>query len=127
MHNDEPYRILIATGKNYALPVMLSPEDYEWAVSCGNWFVTHGARLEQRCGPVKSGYAVRSGPNGLIWLHKEVLKRAFVLPPSPLHRIGDHRNGNRLDDRRSNLRWATPQMNARNIFGFIERQMELKI
>lgn len=122
-----PFKILICRGQNYALECKLSPQDYDWAVEQGNWFVTHGARIEDRSGPVKSGYAVRSGPDGLIWLHKEVLIRDFRLPPSARHTIGDHWNGNRLDDRRGNLRWATHQMNARNIFGFASRQMELSL
>ena len=62
-----------------------------------------------------------------MWLHKEVLKRTGVLPPTPLHRIGDHKNGNRLDNRRDNLRWATPQMNAMNTHGFITKQMEFDL
>lgn len=34
-------------------------------------------------------------------------------------------NGNPLDCRRGNLRWATSQMNARNINGIAARQLEL--
>ncbi len=109
--------ILLCQGKDYCIPVRLSEEDYEWAASQGNWFVTHGATD-------KPGYAVRSVKGRLIFLHKEVLRRAFVLPPSPLHTIGDHMNGDRFDNQRNNLRWATAGMNARNRFGFVTQQME---
>ena len=123
--------ILICRGKTYELEAIVSPEDYEWAIEQGNWFVTHGARLEKRIGPMKTGYACRSIPSdpkrGLMWLHKEVLLRSVGEPPTPLHTIGDHRNGNRLDCRRGNLRWATPKMNANNLFGFASRQLELDI
>lgn len=122
--------ILIASGKDYTLPVILDDIDLEWALARGNWFVTGGKWLDPadatfaRAG---SGYAVRSEGGGLIWLHKEVLRRAFRLPPSPLHHIGDHLNGNRLDNRRSNLRWATHSMNARNRFGieFLQHSLPL--
>lgn len=117
------FRRLICRGKNYELVALVSPEDYAWAKRRGNWFVTHGGRRD----PTKQGYAVRSEGGRLVWLHKEVLRRAGQVPPSPAHTIGDHKNGVRLDCRRGNLRWATPQMNARNIFGFVARQMELPL
>lgn len=117
---------LICRGKNYELTCLIDYEDAEWAIAMGNWFVTHGARHAEG-GVVKSGYAVRSAGKRLLWLHKEVLIRAGVPQPSPLHRIGDHKNGVRLDCRRSNLRWATPKMNANNIHGFVTKQMELEL
>lgn len=113
--------VLTCYGKQYAYDVLLSPEDHAWAANRGNWFVTHGARSKGK------RYAVRSEGGRLIFLHKVVLARAFQLPPSPFHTIGDHRNGDSLDNRRSNLRWATPQMNARNLFGFITQQLEFQV
>lgn len=110
---------ILCRGKSYEMEILVSPEDYEWVVSRGNWFVTHATRQNGK------NYAVRSEKGVLVFLHKAILVRSFKLPPSPLHIIGDHRNGNSLDNRRNNLRWATPKMNANNIFGFVERQMEL--
>lgn len=52
-----------------------------------------------------------------LYLHIEIMKRTGVPQPSPAHRIVDHRNGNSLNCRKLNLRWATPTMNARNVFG----------
>lgn len=112
---------LVCRGKGYEIPVLVSPEDYEWAMSRGNWFITHGKD------PTAKRYAVRSEGGALIFLHKAVLIRSFKLPPTPAHTIGDHWNGNSFDNTRGNLRWATHQMNAKNIFGFSHKQMELEI
>lgn len=114
---------LVCRGREYELTCWVSPEDLEWAMAQGNWFVTHGKNPGKRI----SGYAVRSVGRTLLWLHKEVLHRAGVVPPSPRHIIGDHRNGTRLDNRRGNLRWATHQQNAVNIGGFLVKQMELEL
>ena len=44
-----------------------------------------------------------------IYMHREILGT----PPSPKHEA-DHRNGNTLDNRKENLRWATRVENMRN-------------
>jgi hypothetical protein len=62
------------------------------------------------------GYAVRNvyedgkwkQPSRKIPLHYDVMGE----PPDG--KVMDHRNGNTLDNRRKNLRWATPQQNAQN-------------
>jgi hypothetical protein len=113
---------LMCIGKTYEIEVLLSPEDYDWAVRQGNWFITS----DKTTGDHK-GYACRHLGSGFMWLHKEVLKRDFQLPPTPRHTIGDHGNGNRRDNRRRNLRWATHQMNARNTHGFIHQQIEFDL
>lgn len=113
--------VFVCRGKDYEIEILVSPEDYDWVASRGNWFVTHGKHADQK------NYAVRSEGGLLIFLHKVVLVRSFKLPPSPRHTIGDHINGNSLDNRRDNLRWATPKMNAQNIFGFAHRQLEMTL
>lgn len=112
---------LVCRGKTYEIPTLVDALDYEWAASRGNWFVTHGARADGK------QYVVRSEGGVLLFLHKLVLARCVPAPPSAQHTIGDHRNGNSLDNRRDNLRWATPEMNARNRFGFADMQMELPL
>ena len=54
------------------------------------------------------GYAVRNTKNGVVHMHREVLgqpEEGYVV---------DHIDGDRLDNRKSNLRFATYQQNAVN-------------
>lgn len=53
---------------------------------------------------------------GTEWLHRTVTERAYGPPPSLLH-VSDHLDGNSLNCKRSNLRWATLSQNAKNKYG----------
>jgi hypothetical protein len=59
-------------------------------------------------------YAYRSttvaGCDASIFLHKEILRRKEA-QPDPRYKIADHVNGDSLDCRKANLRWATPSQN----------------
>ena len=69
-------------------------------------------------------------PNGVrkntsLYLHVEIMKRSGFLPLTEAHEIVDHLDGDTLNNRRVNLRWATRQQNNRNRFGVAARQREL--
>lgn len=99
---------------------VLDAEDYLWAA---RW---RWRPLESKT-PGKF-YATRptrvNGRALTVFLHKEVLLRCKE-QPSDKHYIGDHLDGNSLNNRRCNLRWATPSMNGKNKYGIAARQIDL--
>ena len=76
---------------------IVDDEDYEW-LSQWSWHCNHG-------------YAVRikqvNGKRTLIRMHRSILKAGIGM-------IVDHKNGNKLDNRRKNLRFCTHAENMRN-------------
>jgi hypothetical protein len=75
----------------------------------------------------EEGRRIRIREQTTIFLHREITWRAKG-PPPPDKPLSDHRNGDELDCRRQNLRWADHGMNARNInqnSASIRRRLEL--
>lgn len=113
----------ISLSDRWCLQALVSPGDVEWA---RQWLWCHtygsGSRLlgsnAQKC--YNKIYARRctriGGVAKTIFLHREITERAYGPPPSPLH-VSDHLDGDSLNCRRDNLRWATLSQNAHNRFG----------
>lgn len=83
---------------------IIDDEDYDRVIAMGKWYFHH------------SGYAARSehykkpcGKDAVI--HIRMHRVLFDIPKNMLI---DHINGNRLDNRKCNLRICTPSGNARN-------------
>lgn len=85
--------------------------DYQWAVQF-LWNVKKGRNTVY----LKRNVETARTP---VYLHVEIMKRTSVTAPSGQHDRVDHRNGDGRDCRRSNLRWATRSLNARNVRGCI--------
>lgn len=97
--------------------VLVDEIDYQWALQW-RWHVNkpHATRNGKKCYPCRSqGRGGNYHPK--LYLHVEIMKRTGILPLAPVFKIVDHRNGNELDCRRVNLRWATPRMNRMNLHG----------
>lgn len=89
--------------------------DYQWALKwkwSEKWSRGHTKVYLRRVFSEGSGIARRQTT---VWLHREICWRRWGPPPDEFHTMADHRNGDELDCRRKNLKWATPSMNARNI------------
>lgn len=95
----------------------LDEEDYLWAV---RW---RWCWKKSRCGSMYLRRAVGENANGLrlrtytLYLHVEIAKRAGLPRPTQHHKIVDHRDGNSMNNTRTNLRWVTVTMNAFNTYG----------
>lgn len=92
---------------------LVDPEDYTWFARW-RWSpkVSKGGKKVYLFRPQSD--RSRASRVVSLYLHVEIMKRTGIQPPSSLHTMTDHRNGNGLDCRRRNLRWATPRMNCLN-------------
>jgi hypothetical protein len=114
---------------------ILDHEDYEWARrflwchSYGSGSYDEETRTIDRPDVIYARRSVaipgRRTPSGRqaygnLWLHRAILTQAQGPAPYP-DMVGDHINGDTLDNRRTNLRWATRVQNSRNVKGSAER------
>src|SRR5687768_3682650 len=124
---DHEYRIY--GNDNASIWAVVDEIDYHWLL---HWLwspkVSRGGRkiylrrsLHEGSGALylcpETGRIRRNRTQRTLFLHTAVMLRTGIEPPSKEHRFVDHRDGDSMNCRRSNLRWATPSMNARNIRG----------
>lgn len=111
-------------GKAAEVFCLLDDEDHAWAQKW-RWGITWDRDKKKMYATRNTRLHGRKGKQTKIYLHKSVLQRKGVPPPSPKHTIGDHMDGDSLNNQRANLIWETPEGNARNRFGSRVKQPEL--
>ena len=119
-----PYRALPLLGTPKEAPcggiyAVLDLEDW-WDATVLRWGIGVSRHKD-----FNKFYGRRTENGVTIWLHKWVCERAHGPPPTSDHRIADHLDGNSLNCRHSNMRWATDQTNSQNKYGFAALQKVL--
>lgn len=103
----------ITIGARTQYVTRVSPEDYQFLLEF-RWTYArshkHGELIYARRSVWEGTY------NRTILMHRVVLERMGEKRPTKRH-TADHRNGDSLDNRRRNLRWATPEEQMANRHG----------
>ncbi len=72
----------------------------------------------------ENGKRIQNRVTSTLYLHQAVMERKGDLRPKTNKKlIIDHANGNGMDCRRKNLRWATISFNNKNLFGSHEHNL----
>lgn len=108
--SETPWRVIVLSYRQEVW-CLVDAVDYGWLIEY-LWNVWWSGRARWQL------YAKRNtgSARDTVRMHREILLRADPRSPAEaalLH--GDHRNGQTLDNRRTNLRWLTPAENRANV------------
>jgi hypothetical protein len=92
-------QIEVGTG----LYILVDDEDYEWVSKCSLYCQRHRSKVR----PYVVAYVKKEGKPSYVGVH-----RLIINAPKGVH--VDHKNGNPLDNRKSNLRVCTNSQNSQN-------------
>ena len=105
---DAPRRVYL--DANCDVFCLVSPKHYAW-VTQWRWKWIWDRTKTKR-------YAIRTtrkdGRHVTIYMHKEILNATGKVQPTEAHTIGDHQDGESLNNQDDNVEWATKSMNRRN-------------
>lgn len=105
-----PKEIALTQGKT----AIVSTEDYEWLIQF-SWYAGYRKRGDGYYSAQRNIKAEGKAHQTTIYMHREIAKKMLGLTELPDGYDVDHRNGNALDNRRSNLRLATKSQNKQNL------------
>ncbi|MGY3535387.1 hypothetical protein [Bradyrhizobium sp. USDA 4452] len=89
---------------------LVSPGRYGWVTQwrwSWRWDRTKTKRYATRT-------SWRDGRRCTIYMHKAILGETGKVRPTEAHTIGDHQDGDSLNNQDDNLEWATVSQNRRN-------------
>lgn len=89
---------------------LVSPERYAWVTQwrwSWRWDRTKTKRYATRT-------SWKDGRRCTVYMHKAILAETGKPQPTEAHTIGDHQDGDSLNNQDGNLEWATVSMNRRN-------------
>lgn len=102
-------RKIYLDDKDETIFALVDEVDYQW---CLQWrWHWRFDRTKQKRYATRGTW--RSGRRVTVYMHKEICERKSPQPDEE-HHIGDHGDGESLNNRRDNLSWATKSMNRRN-------------
>lgn len=88
-------------------------------------FNTWGPKKGRNTVYARCDHTLPGGTRIRFYMHRVIMVLAKIEQPSNAHKFVDHVDGNGLNNRTVNLRWATRRENAKNIRGFNALQQDM--